>query len=170
MISISLGASIIVLIIHFIGNKRGIQVPDWLKKVLLMKRDSISHSHHKINKSLSLGTICNGYSKMETCINSNLYLFSSSNKNMVTIKCILSLLKRIVHILDSTQRKKTQLREMSNSWKEVARRIDFILYLIHSTIVITAPILIFGKFFLREGQYFDKRDVFSCDIHNINYY
>lgn len=161
MVSISVGATVLVLSCHFSGHYRNAKVPEWLKRLLVIK-PAID-----VNEILDdNGT----FDKLSKNIKNIEYITKDDEKtnnpqsiqplkdfgdiNKERIKKILKLIRYSVKIIDENRVKLINFHMDCHEWKLVARRMDLFLFFIQMIIVIVTPLFLFGKIFFDEGQNF----------------
>jgi len=62
---------------------------------------------------------------------------------------ILKLIRQSIELLDKNREKKECSKVIVDEWKEVATRVDHILFFIATATIILSPIILFHKFFFR---------------------
>lgn len=78
---------------------------------------------------------------------------------------IIKILKKTSKLVELTLNKKKYMQEVYDDWKEVASRLDFVLFIIASLTVVLSPIYLFGKFFLREdSEIHAKNNSCGCNL------
>lgn len=170
MVSISVGGAVIVLVFHFWGNHQFSPVPLWVKKVLRMKLIPVDIDINDFGK----GTFRMDYSSKSMTINNKLKRdnsFGLNNdgevlENKELIEKILKITKHANKILEKNYLRKRVKLAIIEEWKQVARRVDLILFILHSTIVIATPIFLFGKYILINEELNSKGR--SCDCKALN--
>ncbi len=60
---------------------------------------------------------------------------------------ILKLIRQSIELLDKNREKKECSKVVVDEWKEVATRVDHILFFIATATIILSPIILFQKFF-----------------------
>jgi hypothetical protein len=80
---------------------------------------------------------------------------------------IQKLLKYSIRKIDKNLLQKYQIQNQVDEWKEVARRIDFILCIISIIFVIALPVLLFGKYLIYPDKLVDATEGdCTCGIHS----
>jgi hypothetical protein len=177
LLSISVGASVVVLNFHFRGHRKT-KVPGWLKR--LFSIDSTSTNLEQINLDLikirrnwsffsqdQLSILINSNKKRqirkENINGCNLVLnmqngrsnspnklqnvkFKSNFKYSKTLKSI----QRSLLILESSFIRSKENLLIFAEWKELALRLDRILFVITTFIAFAVPVLLFAKFYLKD--------------------
>lgn len=78
---------------------------------------------------------------------------------------IVKILKKTSKLVELNLNKKKYMHEVYDDWKEVASRLDFVLFIIASVTVVLSPIYLFGKFFLREdSEIFATNNSCGCNL------
>ena len=77
---------------------------------------------------------------------------------------IFKIIKRSTKLLEKSKLKIKINQIIYDEWKEVASRIDIILFLVVSTTVLIAPIILFGKFFIYDETATDANRPCGCEI------
>ncbi len=67
---------------------------------------------------------------------------------------ILKLIRQSIELLDKNREKKECSKVVVDEWKEVATRVDHILFFIATATIILSPIILFQKFFFRTQPAF----------------
>lgn len=67
---------------------------------------------------------------------------------------ILKLIRQSIELLDKNREKKECSKVVVDEWKEVATRVDHILFFIATATIIISPIILFHKFFFRTQPVF----------------
>lgn len=94
--------------------------------------------------------------------NNNLTRSDKDTGTKDNIEKILKLLKRSTRLLEKTRLKDKNIHIIYDDWKEVASRIDLILFIIASTVVICTPIGLFGKFLIRDETFKSHNITCGC--------
>ncbi len=172
-VSISVGCSVCVLNFHFRGPRKS-KVPKWLKKILFIEQNEYikildnseninlinlddkrklstsrltsSKKTKEFNQNRSDSSSLIALSSLKGEISSNLKSFENIHckdtleKMLCTIRESLFVLKKTTSyvIADNTL----------NDWKQVAIRIDHILFVISCIIILFTPWFLFGKYFV----------------------
>jgi hypothetical protein len=148
--SISVGASVFVLKIHFRGQNIH-SVPKWIKNVFGI--DLRMESEMKKLTRFKNMLIKNRDSKK---------ISSISNKE--SFDYLLETTKRYLKNCELTNRSKSDL--IYDEWRLCAQKLDFILFFISLVVVFMTPIIIFGKFYLRDNMS-NVTNQCSCFNYNI---
>jgi hypothetical protein len=77
---------------------------------------------------------------------------------------LLILIKKSLRILETHNYKSKENSLIYDEWKELAYRVDHILFVISAFIVICAPILLFGKFYYRDVDSAIDRNECGCSF------
>lgn len=64
---------------------------------------------------------------------------------------ILKLIRHSVKIIEKNSDKMAHNQAIYEEWKEVATRVDFILFIMSATVVVTSPIILFGRFYVTDS-------------------
>jgi hypothetical protein len=67
------------------------------------------------------------------------------------MEMVIKLMKKTIRLLEKGSLKKTTIQLITDDWKEVASRVDFVLFIIACTIVTMSPVFLFGKFFVQDS-------------------
>ena len=86
----------------------------------------------------------------------------TSNQLKESLEKMLKLMKRVTRILERTLLREKNINAIYDDWKEVASRIDLVLFLIAGAIVIFTPIGLFGKFFTRDETFKNVNHTCEC--------
>ena len=70
------------------------------------------------------------------------------------LETILKLIRQSIELLDKNREKKECSKVVVDEWKEVATRVDHILFFIATATIIISPIILFHKFFFRTQPVF----------------
>lgn len=155
LLAIWLGATVGVLNFHFRGHKVT-SIPNWLKRVLFMRTNN--------NTSLDLVVEIDEKNNLKVKDESKRTLNNKQTTNTITaetnIDKILKIMKIYIHKLDKTSSKSKQAEKIAIEWKEAARRIDLIFFVLVTTTVTVLPIYLFGKFMTNEYTIVNR--VCSC--------
>jgi hypothetical protein len=92
----------------------------------------ITHQTNKNNKDLK---------------NNQIKIDNSTNQ---LLEKIFKLIKQSLKMLEKNREKVALNQSVYDEWKEVATRVDFILFIVSATVVFTSPIALFGRFYLRD--------------------
>ena len=139
----------VVLIFHFRGN-HGKPVPDWLKNILFIKQTKSSNSFQKNNKNHALNTNFlhmndfNSFTKVTSLHDSDQSL---DNQN---IEAILKLIKHSCNLIKKRDQDNKARQYMITEWREVARRLDRVLFVIFTIVALLMSFMLFRKIFLNE--------------------
>ena len=79
--------------------------------------------------------------------NSQIKIDNSTNQ---LLEKILKLIKQSLRMLEKNREKVAMNQSVYDEWKEVATRVDFVLFIVSATVVFTSPIALFGRFYLRD--------------------
>ncbi len=164
IISISLGFQIGILIVYFIGGKKMQKVPDWLKTTLCMSSKKSLESNKKMNQFRkvpfnrisikSKGAISSNNPKTKT---------KPYRNNDRILKQIFQLVKRISQNFDKIQNKNREKEIIGDEWKKVSRRLDLVLFVIHGSIMIIMPTVMFGKFYFMNQSLLNHQELCHCE-------
>jgi hypothetical protein len=184
----SLAATVCVLNFHFRGHKKT-RVPKWIKFLLLIKSNS-----DNINKNLKTKPFENGFVQDSPIAKNNkvnLIVSNEENGKLVEIKkispseslnnmpklnnkeeSIRKMCKIIRNCSKMIEKERAHLKHDEKifiEWKEVARRLDRILFVISVAIVEITPLYLFGRKFkynfknvLHKIQFFSIFRIFFC--------
>ena len=172
----SLAATVCVLNFHFRGHKKT-RVPKWIKFLLLIKSNS-----DNINKNLKTKPFENGLvldSPIAKNNKVNLIVSNEENGKLVEIKKIspsesLNNMAKLTNKEESIRKMCKIIRNCSKmiekerahlkhdekifiEWKEVARRLDRILFVISVAIVEITPLYLFGRKFYNNFKNYLKK-------------
>ena len=151
------------------------QVPEWTKKLFLIKSDHLfkqrSHSVlvgiNKINmkylKDMNLNDLASTFPSV-ICNNSgnysinhnfsrksyNNYSQSSNNNQNVAMHRLFKLVKLAFTKMEEEKIKLKNVENISIEWKELARRLEYVFFLISTIAIVITPTILFGKFFMRD--------------------
>jgi hypothetical protein len=95
--------------------------------------------------------------------------FMTSNnftpKKEYNMEYVIKLMKKAIRMIEKTKVKTKNMDLINDDWKEVASRVDLILFIIACSIVTLCPIFFFGKFFIRDHAFFvnNVNKHCSCD-------
>lgn len=128
------------------------------KSINIIRENAFNKSYSK-DDDLNSIQIVNNCKKIKT-VKSDLIpnvrhqsMSKASDLSRESLERIFKLIKRSVRLVDKNRIKNINYQNVYDEWKEVASRIDFILFCIASTVVIATPILLFGKFFIRDESF-----------------
>ena len=172
MLAIWLGATVGVLNFHFRGHKLT-AIPNWLKCVLFMKKNpNINNSLTDEQQKYELNTD-DEINNNNNNIGNNLKVKDDvrrTQRQLQTPSCsvltetnmdkILKIMKIYIHKLDRNSTKSKRAEKIAIEWKEAARRIDLICFVLVTTTVTVLPIYLFGKFMTNEYTIVNR--VCSC--------
>lgn len=184
----SVVATVLVLNFHFIGH-RPTKVPSLLKRVLLIRNKVCDttrilkcyNSHYQFKNRVDSPIFLeklnreNNKNNCNTNINKEFDTESrtdstydtvcicTSEKNKRILKDILKLIEVTVDLLDKDRTNEQKFKNLQNEWKEVAKRIDFILFIFVSVVVIATPLFLFGKYYVND--YTTKNLSCNCEMN-----
>jgi hypothetical protein len=116
----------------------------------IVKRD-ILKGDKSVDKSLNLLIKPNSNEKSETK--------EAIRRN---IEKILKVTKKSADIYEKNYNRARTKQAISDEWKQVASRIDFILFIFATIVVLGTPAFLFGKYFIRELKNSSGQSC-SCD-------
>ena len=182
-VALSVGASVCVLRFHFRGHKPN-KLPSLIKKILFMNslkdtklEENLNQDKKEEKLQLKDNKFKNGHINNNNIINKNeLDKNEKIKKNTITTKTsnnntiesnsllnesILALVKLVekTNKLMKKEKKNLIASEINKiEWKEAARRMDNVLYLISVSIVTITPIYLFIGYFLNDYnvKFFEK--------------
>ena len=166
MVSISVGGAVIVLVLHFWGNHQFSPVPKWVKKVLRMKSIPVDIDINDFKATLKMGTTSKSMNFNNKFKRDNSFEITGENREL--IEKMLKLTKHANKLLEKNYFRKGMKLAINEEWKQVARRVDFILFILHSTIVIAMPIYLFGKYILVNSALDNNGRTCECKTLNRN--
>lgn len=79
--------------------------------------------------------------------------YSREDRQRDNLDKILKVLKRSTRLLEKKYQRDKYNLIVYDDWKEVASRLDLVLFLLASSIVIMTPVLLFGKFIIRDESF-----------------
>jgi hypothetical protein len=141
------------------------KVPEWLKTTLGMSSNESSTSNKKMNhfRKIPLNRIS---IKSKGAISINIPKAKAKpyrNKDRI-LKQIFQLVKRISLNFDKIQNRNLEKENIGDEWKKVSRRFDFILFVIHGSIMIIMPTVMFGKFYFMNHSLNNLHELCHCEI------
>jgi hypothetical protein len=74
----------------------------------------------------------------------------SDEKYRSELQKIFELVRHSTRSFDKIRMRKKNVQSIYDEWKEIAHRCDFLLFIIASTVIISAPIMLFGKFIINR--------------------
>jgi hypothetical protein len=143
-------------------NKNSYQIND--TKLLKNQENSIGESYSSIPLAHSK---CNNLSSL--CIRSN----DANTVNQINLTSLLANFDIVIDLIKKTQNllKKQRINHKTKEngcnaiteWKEVAHRVDIILFYISSFVTLAAPLILFGKYPFRSVE--PSQNSCSCDYN-----
>ncbi len=100
---------------------------------------------------------------LQNKINSNHEIENSSNKKK-NLEKLLILIKKSLRILETNHYNSKEKSVIYDEWKELAYRVDHILFVISAFIVICAPIFLFGKFYFIDVRSTIDKNECGCSF------
>ncbi len=159
-----------MLIVHFKDEKKREQVPKWIKFIFCINSNEIQNKNSKSTdrknkfknnpfgrssiKSKGNISIINSFSKAK----------KRRRKYARILRQIFYLIEKIISILEKVQRENLVGDKNSGGWEEVCRKIDFILFSIHGSIVLIMPIIMFGKFYFMNYSFNQEQNLCKCKV------
>lgn len=148
--SISVGASVFVLKLHFRGQNIK-SVPKLIKKIFCIDL--------KMESDI----------KKLTRFKNMLIKTKSNNKNIQsnkeTFNKLLETTKKYLKSCESKNKKKSTSEIVYDEWRLLAQKIDLILFFLTFIVIFMTPLIMFGKFYLRDTMSNVSKKC-SCDNFN----
>jgi hypothetical protein len=157
-VAISLTGSVFILNLHHRGHNIK-KLPNWIKLTLGMKsfnkfrREIILNNNRLVSSEL--------YNEYE-----NEFKILKSKKVTSQEKQILVLLKLIkinFNKIENDKLKTALKQEIIIEWKEAAKRLEFIFFIISLITILSAPFLLFGRFYFLDFLNTNLNDTLTCD-------
>ena len=136
-------------------------VPEWLKTTLCMSSSKSLTSNKKMNqfRKVPLNKI-SIKSKGAISINTKTKPYRNNDR---ILKQIFQLVKRISQNFDKIQNKNREKERIGDEWKKVSRRLDLVLFVIHGSIMIIMPTVMFGKFYFMNQSLLNLQELCHCE-------
>jgi len=167
-VALSVGASVCVLRFHFRGHKPN-KLPNLIKKLLFMnslKEENLNQDKKEEKFQLKNGHINNNniinkneLDNKDEKIKKNTIITKTPNNTVESNSLLNDSILTLVKLVEKTNKlmkkeKKNLIASEINKieWKEAARRMDNILYLISFSIVTITPIYLFVGYFLHDHK------------------
>ena len=165
-VALSVGASVCVLRFHFRGHKPN-KLPNLIKKLLFMnslKEENLNQDKKEEKFQLKNGHINNNniinkneLDNKDEKIKKNTIITKTPNNTVESNSLLNDSILTLVKLVEKTNKlmkkeKKNLIASEINKieWKEAARRMDNVLYLISVSIVTITPIYLFIGYFLND--------------------
>jgi hypothetical protein len=187
-VAFALSGSVLVLKLHFRGHKLN-RVPNWALKLFRIKSEklfrersnsSILNFKNKVlpNSLYSLDVNNKYHYRSHNIINQNALLISAYNNNNNNnipksddkqnkkdnqLHKLIKLLKNNFRKYDVEKIKLKNIEELQLEWKELARRLDYVLLIIAFLSIVSAPAVLFNKYFIRVIEPLKDRIFCSCE-------
>jgi hypothetical protein len=148
-VALSVGASVCVLRFHFRGHKPN-KLPILIKKILFMKNsNNVANSKLESNKRDKFVIVNrNDYN----VINKKTKIHTNDMTDLLN-ESMLALIKLVKNVNKHLKKEKNSSKSIlinNIEWKEAARRIDNLLFLISFSIVFITPVYLFSDYFSSE--------------------
>lgn len=114
---------------------------------------SRQHQHRETSSSTREKFSSGVYDSIPITNNLNAVLM---NKREETMEMIVKLIKKAIRLIEKNKLRATTLHLINDEWKEVASRVDLMLFIVACSIITLSPIFLFGKFFVYEGMFYTK--------------
>ncbi len=177
LVATALSGSVLVLKLHFRGHKLH-RVPKWALKLFLIEsqklRDERSNSTllqmNNIKPKLEIRTAnrpslidfkeyTNGYisslapsRSIQKQSKSPVYQANNNfdEKKEIGLSKLTKLIRKNFKKIEDEKKILKNIEEISIEWKELARRLDYLFLVLCGITIVTAPVILFGKFFIRD--------------------
>lgn len=151
------------------------KAPQWLKKLFFIESQKLikersnstllNISNKNLNELRCLKQPMYNFDGLNHSENGGLSFYNISNNNSLSKKgssqCnkqekdnqlhkLTKLLKQNFRKLDDERTKIKNIEEIAIEWKEIARRLDRLFLVLSFITIVTAPIILFGKFIIRD--------------------
>lgn len=152
----------------------------YIQKTKLKALDELSNLDLK-SSNYSIGSDLNPYYLKKYALNNknengktitdenSLNVCSDVNKTSPTtdetddnLEKIFEIVSESFQLIQKDNLKLKKKKEILIEWKEVARRLDIILFIIATISITTTPILLFAKFYFRSDSHFNKHHQCGC--------
>jgi hypothetical protein len=75
----------------------------------------------------------------------------AARKDENNMEMVIKLMKKTIRLIEKSKLKNNTMQLINDDWKEVASRVDLILFVIACSIVTLCPVFLFGKFFIQDN-------------------
>lgn len=143
----------------------------WLKKILFIKNeynfelDELDEFDLKLNGNANKKSFNVSNENKYVVLDTNRILDSIRNKSKEsTLKRMVKIIKKSASLFEQDRLQSKNDEKIYIEWREVARRLDIILFIISILVVELTPIYLFGKYFLRMDNFHYFKNQCGCEF------